>query len=132
MIQPQELRIGNYVKHNNEWSYRDDNTDAFQWNENDWYALGEGTLFLENVEPIPLTEKWLLDFGFTKSIAEYRLKISNDTYTAIVIDNRFDSMINNDGQWCFFDANIKYVHQLQNLYFALTNKELKLINDQEA
>lgn len=74
-------------------------------------------------EPIPLTEGWLLDFGFDK-INEYCF--GNDK---LIIESL---MVNKHS--CRYRINpnesvriveLHYVHQLQNLYFALTGKELK-------
>jgi hypothetical protein len=65
-----ELRIGNWVRHCAAWSYRQDADDFeefnFQWQLEDFYALCECTLDIDNVEYIPLTEEWLLKFGFVK------------------------------------------------------------------
>jgi hypothetical protein len=84
----------------------------------------------EEFEPIPLTEEWLLKFGFEK--------INNDVFRIIQNDNfkspfsiAFDN-INNlfkiafQGYW----YHCKHVHQLQNLYFALTGEELICDNGQ--
>lgn len=67
----------------------------------------------KDLEPIPLTEEWLLRFGYTK--------ISNNSF----IITGHCIWICNDLFRC--DKNgivLKHVHQLQNLYFALTNQEL--------
>lgn len=65
-------------------------------------------------KPIPLTEEWLLMFGFNGwDIGHYTLALTNGNF--FHIDN--ESPI---------ARNVKYVHQLQNLYFALTGEELKL------
>jgi hypothetical protein len=71
-------------------------------------------------KPIELTKEWLLKFGF-KQILE-RVYIKNYHYGyEFGITNIF--IIKNDN--CFMRyKHIQYVHQLQNLYFALTNEEL--------
>lgn len=86
-------------------------------------------------EPIPLTEEWLLKFGFVKQkgggmggqdqwagMASWAIK----------------------GNWLFrgqasclrlvgyFNAQVKYVHQLQNLYYALTGEELTVKQPENA
>ena len=85
-------------------------------------------------EPIPLTEEWLYKFGFTNidkgdndyityadSNHDYYLQIDvrrkNGKY--LILDNSFDDLR------AFSMVDIMYVHQLQNLYFALTGKELE-------
>ena len=75
-------------------------------------------------KPIPLTEEWLVKFGFSKSFFTISNFFKKDIY--LNIDNK--------GKWTFnlaegigvYLTDIKHVHQLQNLYFALTNEELKL------
>jgi hypothetical protein len=69
------------------------------------------------IEPTPLTEEWLLKFGFVKHK-------TTDIYPTFA-----KQMFNwNDGILYIigygFMNHIKYVHQLQNLYFALTGEEL--------
>lgn len=74
-------------------------------------------------EPIPLTEEWLLRFGFYKPAYSW----IGDKFHLSEWD---DYPLN----WCVaFNKNnailvdkLKYVHQLQNLYFALTGQELEI------
>lgn len=85
-------------------------------------------------EPIPLTEEFLLKFGFknidkggndyityTDPNHDYYLqldvRIKDNKY--LILDNSFDDLR------AFSMVDIEYVHQLQNLYFALTGNELK-------
>jgi hypothetical protein len=80
--------------------------------------------------PIPLTEKWLLKFlevkkfGFTIYLPLTNLKaeIHFEMYKNDIV-----SIIKSDFAELILDP-IKYVHQLQNLYFALTGEELKSNN----
>jgi len=92
-----ELRIGNWVYHNpNIWSYRNDdgvisnygefNSDCFQWEESDWYAIGECTLDFEKcIKPIQLTEEWLVKFGFKKHHISHIVYELNGTALAVKI-----------------------------------------------
>jgi hypothetical protein len=71
------------------------------------------------VEPILLTEQWIEKFGFSKHSGGY---LSNNE----TIELTFDFLV--------WKPNIKrlkilYVHQLQNLYFAITGEELILKNE---
>jgi hypothetical protein len=79
--------------------------------------------FSEFAKPIPLTEEWLLKFGF-KHIKDnwYNLFANSNTFNVylfseigfrVEIVNQSIAVLNN-------------VHELQNLYFALTNEELKI------
>lgn len=78
----------------------------------DWRRYNQ---FDEFVEPIPLTEEWLLKFGFKKRYKAFAkgdftfIENSGMAYKLSIVDNM-----------------PKYVHQLQNLYFALTGEELTL------
>jgi hypothetical protein len=126
MIQANELRIGNYLK-NNGVVVKIDALSIFHiWDDK----------LLKNYEPIPLTEEWLLKFGFGKEwetasgvthkiiheecfyhklsdlVIFMRSEIRDIDYPFVSIAKR--------------DVKIQYVHKLQNLYFTLTNTELTL------
>jgi hypothetical protein len=116
-----ELRIGSWVKHPAAvWSHRTEVQGygyvEFQWEEHDWAGIAECTINLEDVKPIPLTEEWLFKFGFEYSdlngdsglwkIPPFQIY---GKYNQFIYDYRLD---------------VNYVHQLQNLYFALTGQEL--------
>ena len=78
------------------------------------------------IEPIPLTEEWLLKFGFDKVLPRndkmyYRL---NDYF--VIEDSRFFLLGDDAFEILKLRQEIKYVHQLQNLYFALTGEELTI------
>jgi hypothetical protein len=100
-----ELRIGNYV-------YFEDKLLKFDF-EMGWN--------FDYIKPIPLTEEWLLKFGFEKDGIYYEnahLQLSKMTSK-----NGYDCYCT-DLDFSIFMTELKHVHQLQNLYFALTNEEL--------
>ena len=77
-------------------------------------------------QKISLTEEWLLKFGFEHMQYSDMLGKSHNGY-------RFgDFRIIKGGSWTYNNVllglipDLKYVHQLQNLYFALTNTELEI------
>ena len=120
MIEPKDLRIGNYYQ-----GASRGNIEIVTWQT--LRDLSEGKL---NLLPIPLTEEILLKFGFNK---EYQ-----KGYIGIDVCNS-DSVLTEPlkmGEWQTnytfqFETGsvpkfkeIEYVHQLQNLYFALTGEEL--------
>jgi len=91
----------------------------------------------ENTKPIPLTEEWLLKFGFEKTESDYEIQIQkNDkggnTDYWIYVDSGFDNETKKFTikivcqESCWMNTKNKYVHQLQNIYYALTGEELKL------
>lgn len=71
---------------------------------------------------IPLTEEWLLRFGFqkvnhiTNGVFYFHKLIKISVYPNGMVELR------GSAGW----AKVLYVHQLQNLYFALTGEELEL------
>jgi len=75
----------------------------------------------ENLCPIPITEQWLIDFGFAFTMESGLFNISG--YDVMLTKNGIDFYLGEYGSWY---KNIEYVHQLQNLYFALTGEELQL------
>lgn len=73
------------------------------------------------VKPIPLTEEWLLKFGFLKDL-ENGIYLNINAYAFLYWQNNRVELLDNDNN--FMISHCNYVHQLQNLYFALTGKEL--------
>ena len=124
-----ELRIGNLV-YNNEGE-RDEEVDLsfFEFLSTEEY-------YLDYYEPIPLTEEWLLKFGFEKIefnsdifgySAEYHLTVKGHGGFIIEYMDDFSCYLLGDKSDIGVAPNLdscKYIHQLQNLYFALTNEEL--------
>ncbi len=73
--------------------------------------------FDRDYSPIPLTQEWLLNFGF-----ECRVVYGNNHW----LNNRILIFEDKKGKFEFaWGLKIKSVHQLQNIHFALTGKELK-------
>lgn len=75
-------------------------------------------------DSIPLTEEWLKRFDW--------FSIDDDKYT--FRDIEYYSISSNGRLYfnCGYTAtDIKYVHQLQNLYFALTGEELTTDNNKQ-
>ena len=79
---------------------------------------------LKQFEPIPLTEEWLINFGFELcDNTKYNIW-SNEHFVITDILMQGDSFL-----WFIQEAeslDLDYVHQLQNLYFALTGEELTI------
>ena len=76
---------------------------------------------LSQIKPIPLTEEWLLKFGFIPldglNWCLGKIKVWSG---ATGIYHQFTTPDDID------DVLLKYVHQLQNLYFALRGEELTI------
>ena len=78
----------------------------------------EGGKYAYHYKQILLTEEWLIRFGFRKDKDNVTWHLNQGLW-----------VIQNVGMYLAFGSNkwqIKYVHQLQNLYFALTGQELEL------
>lgn len=146
MIKPEELRIGNYV-HEKGGEGLDETVVTLNTFKN-WgqYNLEEW------LDPIPLSEVWLERLGFDWVENE---SYCNGKQWTLQVSKKYEgeTEINKDGTW--FDGigdyswmpgstkpktmvvssvcrgnyvcnSVAYVHQLQNLYYALTGKELTI------
>ena len=120
-MKAEELRIGNLVyNHHNEITSVDINT----FNKFKYPTMGGNPA---NISPIPLTEEILFKCGFekltTKSETGYKASSYSyrNGYSFIVCFD--DGVLSVD----FWQGNEKrYLHQLQNLFHALTNEELQI------
>jgi hypothetical protein len=81
-------------------------------------------------EPIPLTEEWLLKLGWVKKenvfrMSKYWVEFRNSKKHGVLI---YFGCFNFKYRIYFLEIfnELKYVHQLQNLYFALTGEELTI------
>lgn len=90
---------------------------------------------IKNIDPILLTEKWLKNFGFIQHDTVkglYDIKYNGFEITVTMDNNTVMdiqlSSTNISGAYPNKEL-FKYVHQLQNLYFALTGEELTLKNE---
>ena len=122
-----ELRIGNLTKQGKVIfieldeligdSFRVEDSDGVQY-KNTWMKI----------QPIPLTPEILEKAGFEKTYnSPYRVKFDHIKhreigYTFSDIKDYYENGFR------FYDRNIdiNYLHQLQNLYFALTGDELPI------
>lgn len=120
-----ELRIGNYLLHNGNWSYRSHSAPKIiKWEERDWYALGECTISLDDLSPIPLTKEWLIKFGLIDLNCIKTSEFPFGEYIKTISFGGIDIRYTKNAIQIMPNIEIQYVHQLQNLYFALTGEEL--------
>lgn len=126
MIQINELRIGNLIERNGIIA-----TIEIINNELDEvYFLGKDFYhsdFCCNLNPIPLTEEWLVKLGFSvinENSAGKRYGYIIDGIFSSDLTFTFWKTTKQAGNFFRGDLQIKHVHQLQNLHFALTGAEL--------
>lgn len=77
-----------------------------------------GRYSFDSIKPIPLNENWLFKIGYVLTPSGTYLHPNSGNFIWFEKDMKCSIA----GE--FYPIDIKYVHQLQNLYFALTGKEL--------
>ena len=84
------------------------------------------------IKPIPLTEEWLLRMGFEKKGSEWILFPCCEIQIIVFNEGNYNGVmfytrtIHTDYTPIYSANHINYIHQLQNLYYALTNQELEI------
>jgi hypothetical protein len=114
MLQANELRIGNY--YNQFGNIRQVNGHTISELE----KAPQGQLWCK---ALPLTEEWLLKFGFEKD-GHNNDKTFYYQKDSIKINNYKGYFLDNPNEVVGKRLYIKNVHTLQNLYFALSGEEL--------
>ncbi|WP_312697063.1 hypothetical protein [Sphingobacterium mizutaii] len=138
-MEANELRIGNTITHqNNNGIYLVTVLETLKngVNVKTNLQLGEWFLRYEEVQGTPLTEEWLLKFGFKRNLLDshnpeegyyFSLKISDDRYCDLYF---ITGDKNGFTEVCLFPYEerfrYRYVHQIHNLYFGLTGEELEV------
>jgi len=109
-----ELRIGNLV--------------TIDGNVVEIYEVTHGVIEIANgvepysindIEPIPLTEEWLVKL---KNDGSFKLRFIK-SIAAFEVQRKYVG-IESGEEWIFI-SNVRYVHEWQNLHFALTGEELQ-------
>lgn len=135
MLKETEVRIGNFVLDSNKNIVRIDalNLDGNLMQEDRRYD--DNYKAIVNPKGVPLTPDLLYKIGFITLDAEtdtvvWGLSVSNGEEFSIVSDGldtpvplyfEYDLGYSRDVR-----KEVKYLHELQNLYFALTGKELEI------
>jgi hypothetical protein len=122
-----ELRLGNWVQSSSNKEYQINLS---------WYECCKDSTEGRNIQfdtfPIPLTKEWLIKLGF-KKVED----LGDMIYYQVNEGKRGYGVQYNHEEWVFYlytgndttpliydDIIFQSVHQLQNLYFALTGEEL--------
>jgi len=143
-----ELKIGSYYNFSEDVvsvSFGHTKTGIRQLTEQDIYWIMEDVgaksfdeLIDEIIKPIPLTEELIIKLGF--EIEEEETLICDEDSTILTSTLFFKPLNEHIKFYCDFIVNHaecylsnkfvlarpKFVHQLQNLYFALTKDELQI------
>jgi hypothetical protein len=122
IIKPNDLRYGNKLLFLGEevtfeyiTNVRDENVF--------WIKLKENRIEHKSFhfKPIPLTEEWLLRFGGKENGFEWQFKIGEFT---VCFEKRNDKFYYTGGEGVQMSRNIEFVHDFQNLVYALEGIEL--------
>jgi hypothetical protein len=151
-MESKELRKGNWTQYDGKCyqiaGINCDDTIRLICNDESHPNYAHGTIgcfWIGAIEPIPLTEEWLLRFGL-KNAGRYKNKIalsgspSGDMDGATLYEMRYDIAIylkddnfeyeiaqnSDDFGTNIFTKQVQYVHQLQNLHHALIGQELEI------
>lgn len=89
------------------------------------FATTQYDVDLNSCKGVELTEEWLVRFGFSIQKGDWS-SATHTVNTDFAINNKIDGNWRFTPIWCKDYKPINYVHQLQNLYFALTGEELQL------
>lgn len=125
-----EFRIGNYV-YGIEKGFQETAMEISSLHSDDTFRLKIGNSSIgcyscKRIKPVRLSIEWLIKFGFEKHGEWFILddsKMPANMSINISLIHKKTIIGSNEG---YEIQNIKYVHQLQNLYFALTGEELKI------
>ena len=143
MIQSNDLRIGNYVSHRTGTmtigGVQIDCVEFMPTEDGD-----RGSIY-DDIDGIPLTEEWLIRFGFEKNVeinenayefpkrkyphlSRMGLFFLHHTITGIDKIDYYNLAFPGSYGSCYLPSfnQCRYVHQLQNLYYVLTGEELGL------
>jgi hypothetical protein len=85
----------------------------------------EDSVIFEDLNPIELSEQKLLQMGFMKEKVIF-INVSSDKGAKLRWDESKSHLVLEDCEEGVIGQPLRYVHQLQNIYYLLTGKELPL------
>jgi hypothetical protein len=125
-----ELRLGNLVEYKNQYiNVSGIGPFGIQSEGKEYLIIAKFST--PDIQPIPLTEEWVLKFGFKKYVSDdidmdidfqisFHKKSSEGLIVQLFMDSNGVIFFNHSG------ISLYSIHHLQNLYFALTGEELIL------
>lgn len=131
-IKPEELRIGNWVQKKDTEKVKIAAIDSFVGGIVEYFvpltdnvkSNNQLRIQSNNVYPAELNERWLLDFNFSKKDFYWEHQDFYGLKLFLQSDPVKANMYLND----YYLLSINYVHELQNIFYYLTKKELQLNN----
>jgi len=141
-MESHELRIGNYVIHNSKYGKNIKQVKGIiadidrQKNDSIIFFNPGGLTYpkINECEPIFITKEWLIKFGFVKIPESDSYQTANNDDVIYYIDDETEGLyyvsFGDDPMFCMEDLGglkyISYIHELQNIYFALIGEELTI------
>ena len=118
-----DLRIGNWVAYNNDFFII---KTISKYRVTATRGRGDVEFDYTSIKPIELTEEILLKCGFEQELIKHQYSLRLIT---LQLPNEND--YHKKGRvyynsWAIKNECVEYLHQLQNLYFSLTNEELNV------
>ena len=143
-MEANELKIGNWVKHNDLTSGSEYPNTEFQIELDHFHDLATSSLLIGSLDPIPLDESWLIrckqftrwDYfgdenygGYFNLWGPWKLMVrhfkSGFVVSIVTIDRK---------RMCYrlvkeIDLKVSYVHQLQNFIWSARQEELQFAEE---
>lgn len=122
MIEAKELRVGNLIEDELGKPKRVQNILGERFNIDALDGIDRGFPLTE-MNGIPITPELLEKCGFeySASFGECRYKKKE-----LEMDENFNPLVQEGDEFLYYGKRIEHLHQLQNLYFALTGEELEI------
>ena len=119
-----EVKIGSLLRYRISDSYEWEYIPVFSIKHNLIEVGYSKSRLNTTAEPIPLTDEWLLKFGF--EVNTPNLRWMHPVLLSEVYKTESGGLTLLQNGTHLTNNPILYVHQLQNLYFALTGEELTI------
>lgn len=123
-MKPEEFRQGNFIEYDGRTFAIDTIANEFPTLNTDEFGIG--IVDWNNIKPIPLSEKWLENLGFTIESTDFdgeQLTYYCKSFPYI------GDLVQSDNKTHVYDINVGtlklfFVHQVQNLHYSLHHTEL--------
>jgi len=127
MIEAKDLRVNNLI-HAHAQDPVEVVVETIGHEGVNFHDLREGVVYdyeFQELSGIPLTAEWLENFGF-EAYSGWFYRNDKLVIEACLSRPEWSVRIRTSEESSIYLRNIKHVHQLMNLHFALTNTELTL------